>query len=131
MRAWTMTLMAAAALVASPPLAAQSMLKPAPTDTSTPRQKLVTVFGTDPCPKASSKDEIVVCTRLPEDPARIPLALRNGQKPQSPFSQNRKLLLGDSSGGAGGSVGSCSPVGPGGATGCQVKANEAWGGVPR
>ncbi len=134
MRTWIILTMTALTLVSGAPAAmAQSMLKAAPTDTSSPRQKLVTVFGTDPCPKATSADEIVVCSRRPdEERYRIPPAVRTADgKPQSPFSKNRKLLLGDSSGGAGGGIGSCSAVGPGGGTGCQVKRNEAWGGVPR
>ena len=113
--------------------AQESMLKRAPADTSQPRQRLVTVFGTDACPKSSDPNEIVVCTRRPdEERYRLPPAVRTADgKPQSPFSKNRKLLLGDSTGGAGGGIGSCSAVGPGGASGCQYKANEAWGGVPR
>lgn len=120
-------------LVSAWPAGAQSMRKEAPADSSQPRQRLVTVFGTDPCPKATSPDEIVVCSRRPdEERYRIPPAVRSASgPPQSPQSKNRKLLLGDSAGGAGGGIGSCSAVGPGGATGCQLKANEAWGGVPR
>lgn len=120
-------------LLLAMPAGAQTMLKAPPTDTSQPRQRLVTVFGTDTCPKPASPDEIVVCTRLPDaDRYRIPAQVRAGQPaPRSATETNRKLVLGDTSGGAGGSIGSCSAVGPGGASGCQFKANEAWGGVPR
>ncbi len=115
------------------PAGAQTMLKAPPADTSQPRQRMVTVFGTDACPKPSSPDEIVVCTRLTDaDRYRIPAQVRAGQPaPRSATETNRKLVLGDTAGGAGGSIGSCSTVGPGGASGCQFKANEAWGGVPR
>ncbi len=93
------------------PAGAQTMLKAPPADTSQPRQRLVTVFGTDTCPKATSPDEIVVCTRLPDaDRYRIPAQVRAGQPaPRSPTETNRKLVLGDTSGGAGG--------GPGGSLG--------------
>jgi len=133
MRAGVMTVMTALLLAASGAHAQESMLKRTPADTTQPRQKLVTVFGSDACPKSSDPNEIVVCTRRPdEERYRLPPALRTADgKAQSPFSKNRKLLLGDSTGGAGGGIGSCSAVGPGGASGCQFKANEAWGGVPR
>jgi hypothetical protein len=110
--------------------AAPSMLKPAPpppTDTTLPRQRIVTVFGTEPCPKASSSDEVVVCARLPESEIyRIPAPLRQAQTRQSVFIANRSLLLGDGSGGAGGSIGSCSVNGPGGWIGCDRRQIDAW-----
>ncbi|MFZ4690112.1 MAG: hypothetical protein ACOYLS_12800 [Polymorphobacter sp.] len=116
------------AQTAEPPV--RSTLKPAPApggDTSTPRQRLVTVFGTEECPKPASADEIVVCARLPESEIyRIPERLRQAQNRQSVFASNRSLLLGDSSGGAGGSIGSCSVNGPGGMIGCSRKDVDAW-----
>ncbi len=109
---------------------APTMLKPAPQnagDGTTPRQRLVTVFGTEECPKPSSPDEIVVCARLPDSEAyRIPERLRTADKRVSPFQANRNLLLGDASGGAGGSIGSCSVNGPGGMIGCDRKMIDAW-----
>lgn len=110
---------------------APSTLKPVPVpsgDTSQPRQRLVTVFGTEECPKPTSPDEVVVCARLPEaDIYRIPKQLRAANdKRVSPFQANRNLLLGDSSGGAGGSIGSCSAVGSGGASGCNQQQIDAW-----
>ncbi len=113
---------------AAPPAGAQTMLKPAPTDTSLPRQKVVTVFGTDPCPKSTDPDEIVVCTRRPdEDRYRIPPTVRNDRKPDGAFEgANRSALLGDPSGGAGGGIGSCSAVGPGGGTGCNQAQSDAY-----
>jgi hypothetical protein len=108
----------------------RSTLKPAPaagSDTSRPRQRLVTVFGTEACPKPSSPDEVVVCARLPESEIyRIPERLRQAQNRQSVFTNNRALLLGDSSGGAGGSIGSCSAVGAGGMIGCSRNQVDAW-----
>ena len=108
----------------------RSTLKPAPApnaDTSKPRQRLVTVFGTEACPKPSSPDEVVVCARLPESEIyRIPERLRQAQNRQSVFTSNRALLLGDSAGGAGGSIGSCSAVGAGGMIGCSRNQVDAW-----
>jgi hypothetical protein len=130
-------------LLAAAPLSAQqtpanpttapprpTMLKPAdiPTgDGTQPRQRMVTVFGNEACPKPSSVDEVIVCARLPESEIyRIPEPLRRAENRQSVLTQNRKLLLGDSTGGAGGSIGSCSAVGPGGMIGCNRNQVEAW-----
>ena len=108
----------------------RSTLKPAPaagSDTSRPRQRLVTVFGTEACPKPSSPDEVVVCARLPESEIyRIPERLRRAETRTSVLTSNRSLLLGDGIGGAGNSIGSCSAVGPGGFTGCDRRQVEAW-----
>ena len=128
-----MLLLAAGPLLAqttTTPSTAPTMLKPAPEnagDGTKPRQRLVTVFGTEECPKPSSPDEQVVCARLPDSEAyRIPHRLRQADKRVSPFQTNRNLLLGDSSGGAGGSIGSCSANGPGGMIGCDRKMIDAW-----
>lgn len=116
--------------MAPPAAAVKSTLKPAPApnaDTSAPRQRLVTVFGTEACPKPTSPDEVVVCARLPESEIyRIPERLRQAQNRQSVFTSNRALLLGDSAGGAGGSIGSCSAVGSGGMIGCSRNQVDAW-----
>jgi hypothetical protein len=107
----------------------RSTLKPAPViaDSTQPRQRMVTVFGTEPCPKPTSKDEVVVCARLPESEIyRIPKRLREAQNRVSPFQANRNLLLGDSSGGAGGAIGSCSVVGGSGIIGCTRKDIDNW-----
>jgi hypothetical protein len=107
-----------------------TMLKPSelPTgDGSQPRQRFVTVFDNEACPKPSSVDEVVVCARLPgSEVFRIPEPLRKAENRQSVFAQNRALLLGDGGGGAGNSIGSCSAVGPAGFTGCDRKQIDAW-----
>ena len=107
-----------------------SMLKPAdiPTgDGTQPRQRLVTVFGNEACPKPNSADEIVVCARLPEaEVYRIPERLRRAENRVSVLTQNRALLLGDGTGGAGNSIGSCSAIGPAGYTGCNRKQVDEW-----
>lgn len=93
-------------------------------DGTQPRQRLVTVFGTEPCPKPESPDEVVVCARLPESEIyRIPEQLRQAESKRSPFEENRALLVGDV---AGGGIGSCSAVGAGGAVGCNRKQVDAW-----
>ncbi len=123
-RALTLVLL----LLVAAPVPAQTMLKPAPTDTSLPRQKLVTVFGTDPCPKSTDPDEVIVCSRRPDDERyRIPPTVRSDVKPDGPFEgSNRKALLGDASGGAGGGIGSCSAVGAGGGTGCNQAMQDQY-----
>lgn len=126
-------------LLAATPGATQTMLKPTPTDTSLPRQKLITVFGTDPCPKSTDPDEIIICIhRSDNERDRIPRDLRTDVKPDGPFEgSNRKALLGDASGGAGGGIGSCSAVGAGGGSGCnqaiqdQYRAARKAGEVPQ
>ena len=89
------------------------------------------VYGDDPC-VGETDDEIVICVRLPEDERfRIPPNLRNN--PNDPASQswaNRAIEL--SYVGRTG-IGSCSPTGPGGMTGClnqlitQARAERAGG----
>jgi hypothetical protein len=101
--------------------------EPVASDGTQPRQRLVTVFGSEPCPKPSSADEVVVCARLPEaEIYRIPEPLRRAENRQSVLQRNRSLLLGDGAGAAGGSIGSCSAVGPGGFTGCSQRQVDAW-----
>jgi hypothetical protein len=74
------------------------------------------IYGNDACPP-STGDTIVVCARKPEgERYRIPEALRGD--PNDPKNQawaERATLL-EVAGRSG--IGSCSPVGPGGASGC-------------
>ena len=76
----------------------------------------VLVYGEDPCP-ASTDEVINVCARLPEQERfRIPPNLRaNPNDPASQAWAGRATEL--SYVGASG-IGSCSPTGPGGASGC-------------
>jgi hypothetical protein len=109
-----------------------SSLKPAQPssgDDTQPRRRLVTVFGTEPCPKPSSADEVVVCARLPDSEVyRIPQQLRQAQNQPSPFVTNRNLLMSGSADGFTGAsaVGSCSTIGPGAQSGCNQKDIDAW-----
>jgi len=124
----TILLFLALAGTVSSSAGAQSMLKAPPTDTSLPRQKIVTVFGTDPCPKQTDPDEIIICVhKKDEERFRIPPSVRVDTKPDGAFEgSNRKALLGDASGGAGGGIGSCSAVGAGGGTGCNQAMQDQY-----
>jgi hypothetical protein len=109
-----MKLLLAAAAGAGALLAAA----PAPAQPPAPEPKIsqVVVYGDDPCP-ASTNDTIVICAKKPESERyRIPENLRGD--PNDPDNQawaSRATAL-EYAGRSG--IGSCSPVGPGGASGC-------------
>ena len=76
----------------------------------------IIVYGTDPCPR-STEDEIVVCARKPESERyRIPERLRQGGSLQSRQSWAARARQFETVGATG--TMTCSPVGPGGYTGC-------------
>ena len=120
-------LLAAGALVAAAPAAAQPA--PAARAAAEPKISTMIVYGEDACPP-STDDTIVVCARKPEkERYRIPEALRGN--PDDPANQawaSRATAL-EYAGRSG--IGSCSPVGPGGASGCfnqivrQARAERA------
>jgi hypothetical protein len=85
----------------------------------------IIVYGTDPCPR-STEDEIVVCARKPEgERYRIPERLRQGGSLQSRQSWAARAKQFETVGATG--VNSCSPVGPGGFTGCEQQViNQAF-----
>ncbi len=85
----------------------------------------IIVYGTDPCPR-STDDEIVVCARKPESERyRIPERLRQGGSLQSRQSWAARAKQFETVGRTG--VLSCSPVGPGGWTGCTEQLiNQAF-----
>jgi hypothetical protein len=101
---------AGAALLASAAPAAAQGAAPEP------KISAMIVYGDDACPP-STEDTIVVCARKPEgERYRIPEVLRgdpNDPKNQAWASRATALEFAGRSG-----IGSCSPVGPGGATGC-------------
>ena len=79
----------------------------------------IIVYGNDPCP-VSSPDEIVVCARRPEDDRyRIPEPLRGDSRvgDNESWAANARSL--EYVGRTG--IQSCSPVGPGGFTGCWAE----------
>lgn len=88
-----------------------------PASAQAPGEKVnqLIVYGDDPCPP-STGDEITVCARKDESERyRIPEPLRGATSPQNDAWNNRVLAY--ETVGKGGTA-SCSPVGPGGSTGC-------------
>ena len=82
----------------------------------------------EPCPKAVSKDEVVVCRTL-EEPYRIPSSLRDeGAKLQATNQSwvNRAATIDQVGRVAGGLPDTCSVVGTGGQSGCALQANQAY-----
>ncbi len=79
----------------------------------------IIVFGTDPCPR-STDDQVVVCARKPESERyRIPEVLRSTGALQQRESWANKAKALETVGATG--TNSCSPVGPGGFTGCLTQ----------
>ncbi len=79
----------------------------------------IIVYGNDPCPR-STDDDIVVCARKPESERyRIPERLRTGGPRQTREAWANKARALETVGATG--INSCSPVGPGGFTGCLVQ----------
>lgn len=77
-------------------------------------ERVLIVYGNDPCP-TSNGEEIVVCARRPEnDRYRIPEELRPTSKGAPTWSERAKSL--EYVGASG--VASCTPTGAGGWTGC-------------
>jgi len=108
----TITLAASAALVggfAVLPTAAVAQAGPAQ----------VVVYGTDPCPR-SSDDQIVVCSRRPENERyRLPKNQQlqgSRQERQAWANKSQSVMTAGATG-----INSCSAVGPGGQTGCLVQ----------
>ena len=100
------TMVAAPALLASQPAVAQNG-----------KISEIIVYGTDPCPR-STDDEVVVCARKPEaERYRIPERYRQTGSKQSRESWAKRAVAFETYGRTG--INSCSPVGPGGHTGCE------------
>ena len=87
----------------------------------------VTVFGNERCPTSSNPDEIVVCRRGNADQQfRIPRELRTSANPTGNRTWGQRAR-GVREAGQGGPM-SCSPVGPGGQSGCWARMMEDWAG---
>jgi len=117
MRIWTIAMTGAAAVagglaVSSQPAQAQANVAE------------IVVYGTDPCPR-STDDQVVVCARRPESERyRIPEKYRPSGPPQAGQSWASKAKVLETVGATG--TNSCSPVGPGGHTGCLTQViNQA------
>jgi hypothetical protein len=79
----------------------------------------VVVYGNDPCPR-SSDDQVVVCARRPESERfRIPEKLRSSGNAQQTNSWANRAKVLETVGSTG--TNTCSPVGPGGYTGCLTQ----------
>ena len=103
---------AAAALLAAPAFAQEAPLAAQGGE----RINQLIVYGDDPCPP-STDEEITVCARKPDSERyRIPEDLRddpNDPRNQTWSERATELQYVGRTG-----IGSCSPVGPGGASGC-------------
>jgi len=82
----------------------------------------IIVYGNDPCPR-STDDNVVVCARKPEgERFRIPEKLRGGGSFQSRQSWANRATQFETYGRTGPNT--CSPVGPGGFTGCSERLTK-------
>jgi hypothetical protein len=92
---------------------------PAPAEAQQNSVAEIIVYGTDPCPR-STDDQVVVCARRPEtERYRIPEKYRPGGTRQQTDSWANKARVIETVGATG--INSCSPVGPGGYTGCLTR----------
>jgi len=79
----------------------------------------IIVYGNDPCPR-STDDQVVVCARKPEaERYRIPEKLRPSGPRQTREAWANRAKAFETVGETG--TFSCSPVGPGGYTGCLTQ----------
>ena len=110
-------LLGSAVLLASVAANAQDSAPAASSDGT--RIAEIIVYGNDPCPR-STDDEVVVCARKPESERyRIPERLRSTGPRQSREAWANKARALETVGATG--INSCSPVGPGGFTGCMTQ----------
>ncbi|MDE2435137.1 MAG: hypothetical protein KGM49_02645 [Sphingomonadales bacterium] len=87
-------------------------------ETAEPKVNQLIIFGDDKCPESLGND-IVVCARKAEaERYRIPAILRESHSPQNEAWTN-KVMAYETVGRSGAQ--SCTPVGPGGWTGCANK----------
>ena len=101
--------------------AGAAALATAPAGAQQDKVRRLVVYGSDPCPRAASGDEIVVCARRPEtERYRIPKELRDqpSDDPENTSWAVRAESL-EYVGRTG--IQSCSTVGPGGFTGCWAE----------
>jgi hypothetical protein len=106
-------------LAATAATAAGLAMLPAPAAAQQGNIAEIIVYGTDPCPR-STDDQVVVCARRPEtERYRIPQKYRpTGTRQQNESWAVRSKAL-ETVGDTG--INSCSPVGPGGFTGCEIQ----------
>jgi hypothetical protein len=81
------------------------------------------IYGDQKCPTDSDGNEIVVCVRRPQsEQFRIPKELRDFKVTPENESWASKVVANDHVADTG--IGSCSNVGPGGATGCFLQQSQ-------
>lgn len=108
-------------LIAGLSIALPALIAPAPA-LAQDRVREIEVFGNDPCPR-STDDDVIVCARKSEkDRFRIPEKLRQSGNYQSRQSWANRALAFETYGKTG--INSCSPVGPGGFTGCSQQLTK-------
>lgn len=105
-------------------LAGSVVASPAAAQGEGERINQLIIYGDDPCPQSTTA-EITVCARKDESERfRIPEPLRDSESPQNDAWNNRVLAY--ETVGKSGTL-SCSPVGPGGSTGCLAQLiNKAY-----
>lgn len=107
------------ALAATAVVSADFAMLPVPAAAQQNSVAEIIVYGTDPCPR-STDDQVVVCARRPESERyRIPEKYRPGGTRQQTDSWANKAKVIETVGATG--INSCSPVGPGGYTGCLTR----------
>lgn len=87
------------------------------------RERYIQIFGNDRCPP-STEDEAIICGKLPESERfRIPEQFREPTAADRVAKDERvtEMVYAGRTG-----TQSCSPVGPGGFTGCQEQLARAW-----
>ena len=107
------------ALTGSAAMIAGASVLPAPAKAQADSVSEIIVYGSDPCPR-STEDQVVVCARKPEaERYRLPEKYRpSGTRQQREAWTNKARAL-ETVGSTG--TNSCSPVGPGGFTGCLTQ----------
>ena len=110
-------------LAAGAALAAATFTLPAAAQNA-PQNGVLVIYGTQKCPTTENGQEVVVCVRRKaSEQFRIPKELRELEITPENESWAARAQANDGAGAQG--IGSCSTVGPGGATGCFAQnANQ-------
>lgn len=105
-------------------LTATGLASPVLAQSGAPAPTMV-IYGSQKCPTDASGNEIIVCIRRPPgEQFRIPKELRDLKVTPENESWAAKGAANDAAGATG--IGSCSTVGPGGASGCAVQAGRLY-----
>lgn len=119
--------MKAALPVAALAVMACDVILPAPAFAQQEKVRRLVIYGNDPCPRAQSADEVVVCARRPEtERYRIPRELRDSAAEDDPESTSWAARAESLEYVGRTGIQSCSTVGPGGVSGCWNEMVRAW-----